>query len=58
MRSVLKLKQQKYNNGLIEFSDIVTAEQNLIAAEQAYIASKAQILLQQIAFYKAIGAPL
>ena len=58
MRSVLKLKQQKYSNGLIEFSDIVTAEQNLISAEQAYIASKAQILLQQIAFYKAIGAPL
>lgn len=58
IRRILKLKQQKYDNGLIEFSDIVTAEQNLIAAEQAYTASKAQILLQQTAFYKAIGAPL
>ncbi len=58
MRQAVKLKQKKYESGLIDFSDLVTAEQNLIAAEQAYTAVKAQILLKKTAFYKAIGAPL
>lgn len=58
MRTAVNLTQKKYENGLIEFSDVVTAQQNLIAAEQAYTAIRAQINQKKIAFYKAIGAPI
>lgn len=58
MRNAVDLTQTKYKNGLIEFSDVVSAEQNLIAAELAYTAIRAQINQKKIAFYKAVGAPL
>lgn len=58
MRNAVDLMQTKYQNGLIEFSDIVTSQQNLIAAERAYTAIRTQILQKKIAFYKAVGAPL
>ena len=58
MRTAVDLTRTKYDNGLIEFSDLLTAEQNLIAAEQAYTAIRTQINQKKIAFYKAVGAPL
>ena len=58
MRTAVNLIQKKYENGLIEFSDVMTAEQNLIAAEQAYTAIRTQINQKKIAFYKAVAAPL
>ena len=58
MRTAVDLTRTKYDNGLIEFSDLLTAEQNLIAAEQAYTAIRAQIHQKKISYYKAIGAPL
>lgn len=58
MRTAVNLIRQKYENGLIEFSDVVTAQQNLITAEQSYTAVKAQIVQKKIAFYKAVAAPI
>jgi len=58
MRKAVNLTRQKYENGLIEFSDVVTAQQNLIGAEQSYTAVKARIVQKKIAFYKAVAAPI
>ena len=58
MQTAAKLTQQKYINGLIEFSEVARTQQNLLSAQQEYIASQAQILQSLVAFYKAIGAPV
>ncbi len=58
MHNAVSLIQKKYENGLIEFSDVVTAQQNLISAERAYTAIRTKIIQKKIAFYKAVGAPL
>ena len=58
MQTAAKLTQQKYINGLIEFSEVVRTQQNLLSAQQEYIASQAQILQSLVAFYKAVGAPV
>ena len=58
MRKAAQLTQKKYENGLIEFSQVVRTWQNLISAEQDYIAANAQILQNLTAFYKAVAAPI
>lgn len=55
MRNILKLSQTKYNNGLISFTDVTTAEQNLLNAQLNLIANNAEILQNITAFYKAVG---
>lgn len=55
---ILDLSMQKYQNGLIDFSDVLTAEQNKLSAEQEYLQSNANIYLDVISFYKAIGGGL
>ncbi len=58
MRKAAELTQKKYENGLIEFSQVVRTQQNLITAEQDYIATNAQVLQKITAFYKAVAAPI
>jgi len=55
MQNILSLTQKKYKNGLTDFTDVATAEQNLLQAQQDFIESNAQILLYLTAFYKATG---
>ena len=58
MRKAAQLTQKKYENGLIEFSEVVRTQQNLIAAEQDYVTANAQVLQNLTAFYKAVAAPI
>ena len=55
MQNVLSSMQYKYRQGLIEFSDLLTAEQNLLTAQNDLAASNGNIYLNIISFYKAIG---
>lgn len=55
MRSIMELTRNKYENGLIDFTDVVTAEQNLLTAQNAYAESNAEILQYINTFYKATG---
>lgn len=57
-QEILDLSLQKYQNGLIEFSDVLTAEQNKLTAEQDYLQSNANVYLNVISFYKAVGGGL
>ena len=58
MTKILELSKNKYINGLIDFSDVATAEQNKLSAEQDYLQSNANIYLNIISFYKSIGGGL
>jgi outer membrane protein TolC len=58
MRTTMRLAQNKYDNGLSEFSDILTTQQNLITAQEDYTASRAEVLQNLIAYYKAVAAPI
>lgn len=55
MQNIMDLTRNKYENGLIDFTDVATAEQNLLDAQNAVIASNAAILQYLTAFYKATG---
>ncbi len=55
MQNVMTLTQEKYKNGMVDFTDVATAEQNLLAAQNALAASNAEILQYLTAFYKATG---
>lgn len=55
MRHILDLTKEKYKNGLVDFTDVANAEQNLLATQTKFAQSNAQILQNIIAFYKATG---
>lgn len=55
MRNVMDLTRNKYENGLIEFTDVATAEQDYLNAQNALAESNAAILQYLTAFYKATG---
>jgi multidrug efflux system outer membrane protein len=55
MSEVVKQTQERYNSGITEFSELLTAEQNLLAAQDNYIDSKGRIFQNVIAYYKASG---
>lgn len=55
MREVLSLTLDKYKQGLVAFSDLLTAEQNYLNAQTTTIASNGMIYQNIIAFYKAAG---
>lgn len=55
MRSVMELTRNKYENGLIEFTDVAVAEQDYLNAQNALAESNAAILQYLTAFYKATG---
>ena len=58
MQKTVRLAQDKYNNGLIEFSDVLSAQQNLISAQENYVAGRADEWQNLIAYYKAVAAPI
>lgn len=55
MRTIFELTKSKYLNGIIDFTDLATAEQNLLDAENQYIQSNADIYRKITSFYKATG---
>lgn len=54
-KKVLDLSLERYRQGLEDFNVILTAEQNLLASQNAFIASNGAIYKDIISFYKAIG---
>lgn len=58
MRNVLKYTLSKYKNGLIDFNDLLQAEQELLKAQTELLASNGSIYQYLIAFYKAPAAVL
>jgi len=55
MRNVLKYTLSKYKNGLIDFNDLLIAEQELLKAQTELLASNGTIYQSVVAFYKAAG---
>ena len=55
IKDVLSLTMEKYNNGLIEFSDVLAQEQNLLKTHQDLISSNGTLYTNIAAFYKSIG---
>lgn len=55
MQKTAELKFKQYENGLTDFSDVLQAQQNHIAAENNYIDGKSNIYRNIAAYYKAIG---
>lgn len=54
-RKVTQVLLDKYQRGLIEFSDVLTAEQNLLSSQVLLVESNGQIYQNIINFYKASG---
>ncbi len=54
-RKVSSLTLGKYKQGLISFSDVLTAQQDLLSSENEMAASNAAIYQNIISFYKAVG---
>lgn len=55
IKDVLDLTMEKYKNGLVEFSDVLSQEQNLLKAHQDLIGSNGTLYTNIAAFYKAVG---
>ena len=55
MSNIMTLTNEKYKNGLINFTDVSNAEQNLLNAQRELIESNASILIYLTSFYKATG---
>ena len=47
--------QSKYKNGLIDYTDVLQAEQNRLQAQMQMIKSSGTLYANLIRFYKAIG---
>ena len=54
-KQIMTLTWDKYRQGLVGFSDVLTAERDLLSSQNALIASNGQIYQNIIAFYKAVG---
>lgn len=54
-KKVASLTLEKYKQGLIDFSDVLTSQQNLLESENTLIASNAAIYQNIVTFYKAVG---
>lgn len=54
-QEVSKLTLDKYKQGLIEFSEVLSTQQNLLDSQNSLISSNANIYTDIIAFHKAIG---
>ena len=53
--SVAELMQSKYENGLIDYTDVLQAEQNRLQAQTEMIKSSGSLYTNLIRFYKAVG---
>lgn len=54
-KSVAELMQSKYENGLIDYTDVLQAEQNRLQAQTEMIKSSGTLYANLVRFYKAIG---
>ena len=54
-KEVAALTLNKYKEGLVEFSDVLTSQQNLLDSQNTRISSNGAIYKDIIAFYKAVG---
>lgn len=54
-QEVADLTNMKYKNGLIDFSEVLTAQQDLLNAQNSHIESNANVYAYIISFYKAVG---
>ena len=55
MNKVVSASAERYRNGLIEFSDFLTMEQNRLQAQNNSLQSRAQVFQNLVAYYKACG---
>ena len=55
---VAHLMQSKYKNGLIDYTDVLQAEQNRLQAQMQMIKSAGTLYANLIRFYKAIGGEM
>lgn len=55
MKKVLTYTLSKYKNGLVNFTDLLDAEQALLKAQTELLASNGQLYQSLVAFYKASG---
>ena len=53
-----ELSRKKYESGLVDFSILLNAQQDMISAQQSYIDNLSNVYLSIIAYYKATGAPV
>jgi NodT family efflux transporter outer membrane factor (OMF) lipoprotein len=54
-QTALRLARQRYAEGLSTFLDVLTAQQNLLQAQQQYADSTATVCSDLVALYKALG---
>ena len=54
-RKALMLAQERYREGLSDYLDVLTAQQILLAAEQAKAQSQAAISTDLVRLYQALG---
>lgn len=54
-KQVMDLSLERYRSGLMEFSDLLTAEQDLLKSQVSLISSNGTIYQNIVAFYKAVG---
>ena len=52
---VVHSTEERYRNGLISFSEVLTAEQNKLSAQNNTLSSQAKIFQNLVAYYKACG---
>ena len=55
MQNILDLTKEKYKNGLVDFTEVTRAEQNLLQAQLDTVESQAQFLQSFLSFYKSTG---
>ncbi len=55
MKAASEMTRDKYRNGLIEYTDVLDAEQRRLSAEEQMIQSNGQQYQNIVSFYKAIG---
>ena len=55
MQKVVNATAERYRSGLIDFSEFLTMEQNLLQAQTQNLNSRAQVFQNLVAYYKASG---
>ncbi|OYW12489.1 MAG: RND transporter, partial [Acidiphilium sp. 37-67-22] len=54
-RRALSLAQERYREGLVDYLQVLTAQQSVLAAEQAQAQSQAKISADLVTLYQALG---
>ncbi len=53
--NILRLTFSKYKNGLVNFSEVLNSEQQLLQSQTSFVNSNGQLLQNIVSFYKSIG---